>query len=151
MRYPVIARRFSIIGLASWSQMVIACMSTYEPFTQPSPTSVNQEFMLGEVQRFTPMLNIGEFVATFTTPPAATYAGWADCKLSGNPPWYLHFNKDYVEGLDPIAKQSYMSALVAHEMCHHWVTRHNVSCYDEVEAELCAYNLVALGRPSRTP
>jgi hypothetical protein len=139
--------RVVLILLASSYTLLTACHGNYEPMTQPSAVSPNQEFMLSEIKRFTPMLNMGEFIGTFADPPAKTYAGWSDCVPGGRAPWYVHFNRDYVEGLDPVEKRPYMSALVAHEMCHHWVTKQHGSCYDEVGAELCAYNLVTNGRP----
>jgi len=141
--------------LASAYTMLTACKGNYEPFTQPDAVSVNQEYMLSQVQRFEPMLGMGMFVATFQDPPTSTYAGWADCKPGGRAPWYVHFNKDYIEtlGMDRPAPngqmgRDYMSALVAHEMCHHWVTKNHGKCYDEVGAELCGHNLVAYGRPN---
>jgi hypothetical protein len=146
MRANIVSRMLMILVTSAYV-LLIACKADYAPFTQPDPVSVNQEFMMSEVQRFTPALGIGEFVVTFKDPPSSTYAGWADCKPGGRAPWYIHFNKDYIEGLDPIAKRPYMSALVAHEMCHHWVTSQSGGCWDEVAAETCASNLVAFGRP----
>jgi hypothetical protein len=126
--------------------MMVACQSGYEPFLQPDPVSVNQVFMLSELHRFEPILGIGRFVATFSVPPRETYAGWALCNPGGRPPWHVHFNRDWVESLNPVTKRPYMSALVAHEMGHHWVTVQNGSCYDEVAAEACGAMLVA-GQP----
>ena len=133
--------------LLLWGFLMLACRAAYEPFIQPDPVSVNQIFMLQEVQRFTPMLGMGEFIATFAEPPMPTYAGWADCAQGGRPPWYVHFNRDYIESLDSTLKRPYMSALVGHEMCHHWVTFHKGNCFDEMAAEICSNNLVTVGRP----
>lgn len=128
--------------------MMVACHSSYRPFTQPDPVSVNQEFMISELQRFEPMLGIGSYIGAFSSPPNSTYAGWVLCNPGGHPPWYVYFNRDYIESLDPQADRSYMSALVAHEMCHHWVTTHHLNCYNEAAADSCAYNLVSFGRPN---
>lgn len=146
-----------LIIIASFTVIVVACKATYEPFTQPSPTSANEEYMLSELERFTPMLNMGRFIGTFAEPPNNTYAGWADCQVSGRkPPWYVHFNRNFVNDEPWLSKaadirgltnKAYMSALVAHEMCHHWVAQHSGQCYDEVAAETCAFHIVAEGSP----
>lgn len=94
-----------------------------------------------------PMLNMGQFVVMFGKPPAATYAGWADCQLGGGrPPYYIHFNEEYIEGINP-ERVYYMSALVAHEMCHHWVEKQYHQCWDEEAAETCASNLLHKQQP----
>jgi len=149
----VLARAFVIL-LVSVYTLAISCKLNYEPLTQPDPTSENEEWMLSEVRRFEPMLEIGPFIAAFQDPPRATFAGWADCQRGGKPPWYVHFNKQWIGSLTMDTKMTngqrgrdYMSALVAHEMCHHWVTSRRGSCYDEKGAETCAFNLVSKGKP----
>jgi hypothetical protein len=123
---------------------MVACLKTIAENFQPDPVTPNQVFMLGEVRRFQTLLDMGEFVAAFTTPPNPTYAGWAACQQGGRPPWHIFFNFDYVETRKD---KTYMTGLVAHEMCHEWVANHGGNCYDEVAAETCAYNLVTFGRP----
>jgi hypothetical protein len=124
-----------------------ACMGGqgYNP-TQADADSPNQEYMLFEMQRLEPMLNIGHFVAYFKEPPDKTYAGWASCNPgSGHPPWVINFNNGYVETLED---KSYMTSLVAHEMCHHWLNVQHGQCYGvESEVEACAWNLITYGKP----
>jgi len=105
--------------------------------TQADPVNDNQSYMIGELKRIEGRMGIGEFVALFEKPPAETYAGWANCTPGGSrPPYVVGFNKDYVAGLKDY---TYMTALVAHEMCHHYVVNHDRGqCWDEVAAEACA-------------
>lgn len=126
----------------------VACGGGFSSMTQPDPISRNQGYMIGEMQRLEPMLGMGQFVVYFKEPPTESYAGWAFCTLGGSPPWAIFFNEKYIETVSP-DKTSYMSALVAHEMCHHWVSnRGSMKCGDEKAVEECAYNLIANGRPN---
>jgi hypothetical protein len=108
------------------------------------PVSPNQEYMVSEMKRMEPMLGIGTFIAKFEKPPASTYAGWANCVPGRKAPWVIGFNVDYVETL---TSRTYMTALVAHEMCHHWETKQTGGCYNEAAAETCAHYLTTMGRP----
>jgi hypothetical protein len=152
--YVNAASKALVILLTSAYTLLTACHGSYEPLTQPNPLSENQEWMVSEMRRFEPMLDMGMFIATFTDPPHPAFAGWAECRPGGEPPWYVHFNRGWIELLtmDKILSngqngRDYMSALVAHEMCHHWVTKKYGGCYNEVGAETCAFNLVSKGRP----
>lgn len=102
----------------------------------PEPETYNETFMVAQVIRIERAMNIGSFDVLFTTPPKESYAGWAYC--NGNTqPFRIAFNKNYINGL-PVSKEPYMTSLVAHEMCHHYVGVKGGSCWDEIAAETCA-------------
>ncbi len=156
--YVNVASRILTILLTSLYLLLIACKGKYEPMTQPDASSDNQAYMVSEMRRFEPMLDMGEFIATFGEPPAPCapstdgscrpYAGWSECLPDGRPPWHVHFNKAWVDSLDLSKRSTYMSLLMAHEMCHYWVAvKKRESCSDEMAAELCGNSLVTLGRP----
>jgi hypothetical protein len=132
-----------VLGLAGLVVCVGCVGESYSP-TQVEPVSVNQVFMVGEMKRIERLMDMGEFVAMFGKPPHPSYAGWAMCAPGGQrPPYIVSFNERYIEDTDP-SKTPYLSALVAHEMCHYWVEAHktevhsSTGCWDEVAAEMCA-------------
>ena len=128
--------------------LITSCLDT-AVITQPDPVSLNQTYMLGEVRRLEPMLGMGRFVALFERPMVSTYAGWATCQPGGGrPPYYVYFNKDYVELIPSESGKPYMSGLVAHEMCHHWIAQQHLNCWDEQAAEVCAFRLLNTGKPN---
>ncbi len=151
-------------AMSRWLAIIAASMSVvacgHQSFTQPDPGSPNETYMVGEVARFTPMLNMGEFIAEFsneapTTKDGRPAAGWTACLPSGRPPWFVNFNEKWINSKDLYRDTApngqvwheYLSSLVGHEMCHQWVTQHGGHCYDEMAAEICGNNLVTLGRP----
>lgn len=111
-----------------------ACGGGYSP-TQADPANDNQAYMLSEVRRIERLMDIGQFIVTFEKPPAQTYAGWANCNPNKRPPFSIGFNESYIA---QTLTTQYMSALVAHEMCHHYVAVKGGSCWDEKAAEECA-------------
>jgi len=133
-----------IAGMALFGVGCIHGMSV----TQPTPTTAAQMIIVNEMRQLEPMLGMGEFVAFFQAPPAGqAYAGWAPCQLdgSGKPPWAIYFNEAYVESQEQ--NVPYLKALVAHEMCHHWVHKQTGVCGLEQAANVCADSLLANGRP----
>ena len=116
--------------------ILVGCGGGWSP-TQSDPANENQAYMVAEARRIEGAMGIGAFVVEFGKPPSATYAGWANCVPGGSrPPYVVGFNEGYVAGL---RDQAYMTALVAHEMCHHYVVNHDRGgCWDEAAAEACA-------------
>lgn len=102
--------------------------------TAPDPETYNETFMVAQVIRIERAMNVGAFEPWFSDPPVKTWAGWAYC---GTDPHQIFFNKEWVNSLDA-SRQAYMTALVAHEMCHHYVSIKGGNCWDEVAAEECA-------------